>query len=365
MNYLRFCTINTQSLNKKTTEFTDFICDYKPDVAITETWFHVNESAARVMCTPTGYNLLDHPRVGRRGGGTGIMFRDNLSVCQCTASEFQSFEYSEWKVTSGTQHIHMIIIYRPPYSEAHPTTTSVFLEEFSQYLESAVLCTDQLLISRDFNIHVDVTDDSDAHRFRGLLDSIGLDQCVKVSTHISGPTLDLIITRNSDQLLVSAPWADHLFSDHIPVHCNIQVEKPSFKKSQISYMKLKSMNMEALRNDLSKSDFCNNTLSLELNDLVSCYNKTLTSTLDRHAPLITKSVTKRPVVPWFSQEIKSAKKERCHAERKWRRTKLDCDFRIYKAKKNVLIQLMRYILVVQRLLVLTSSTFLPKKKSAP
>ena len=287
------------------------------------------------MCTPTGYNLLDHSRAGRRGGGTGIMFRDNLSVCQCTAGEFQSFEYSEWKITSGTQRIHMIIIYRPPYSEAHPTTTCVFLGEFSrQYLESAVLYTDQLLISGDFNIHVDGTDDSDARRFRGLLDSMGLDQHVKVSTHISGHTLDLIITRNSDQLLVSAPWADHLFSDHMPVHCNILVEKPSFKKSQISYRKLKSINMEALRNDLSKSDLCNNTLSLELNDLVSCYNETLTSTLDRHAPLITKSVTKRPVVPWFSQELKLAKKERRHAERKWRRTKLDCDFRIYKAKKN-------------------------------
>ena len=92
--------------------------------------------------------------------------------------------------------------------------------------------------------------------------------------------------------------------------------------------------LKALRNDLSKSDLCNNTLSPELNDLVSCYNETLTSTLDRHAPLITKSVTKRPVVPWFSQKIKSAKQERRHAERKWRRTKLDCDFRIYKAKKN-------------------------------
>ena len=218
-NYLRFCTINTQSLNNKAAEFTDFICDYKPDVvAITETWFHVNESAARVMCTPAGYNLLDHPRAGRRGGGTGIMFRENLSVCQYTAGEFQSFEYSEWKITSGTQRIHLIIIHRPPYSEAHPTTTSVFLAEFSQYLESAVLCTDQLLISGDFNIHVDVTDDIDASRFRGLLDSIGLDQHVKVSTHISGHTLDLIITRNSDQLLISASWADHLFSDHMPVN---------------------------------------------------------------------------------------------------------------------------------------------------
>ena len=87
---IRFCTMNTQSLNNKAAIFTDFICDYKPDiVAVTETWFHENESAARVLCTPIGYNLLDHPRSSRQGGGTGLVFRDFLSVCQHAAGEFQ------------------------------------------------------------------------------------------------------------------------------------------------------------------------------------------------------------------------------------------------------------------------------------
>ena len=49
-NTLRFCTINARSLNNKAGDFIDFICDYKPDIAaITETWFHENESAARVL----------------------------------------------------------------------------------------------------------------------------------------------------------------------------------------------------------------------------------------------------------------------------------------------------------------------------
>lgn len=74
---IRLCTMNTQSLNNKAAIFTDFICDYKPDiVAVTETWFHENESAARVLCTPIGYNLLDHPRSSHQGGGTGLIFRD-------------------------------------------------------------------------------------------------------------------------------------------------------------------------------------------------------------------------------------------------------------------------------------------------
>ena len=103
--------MNTQSLNNKAAIFTDLICDYKPDIgAVTETWFHGNESAAKVLCTPIGYNLLDHPRSSHQGGGTGLIFRDFLSVRQYAAGEFQSFEYSEWKITSGTRRIHLIIV---------------------------------------------------------------------------------------------------------------------------------------------------------------------------------------------------------------------------------------------------------------
>jgi len=298
-------------LNNKAAEFTDFICDYKPDIAaITETWLHENESAARVSCTPIGYTLLDNPRSGRRGGGTGILFRKCLIANQHASGQFPSFEISEWKVTSGSLRIHLIVVYRPPYSEAHPITTSTFLAEFADYLESILLCTEKLIIMGDFYIHVDVTNDPDAVRFLELLNSMNLIQHVNIPTHISGHTLDLVITRNSDQLSISPPWTDHLFSDHLPVHCCVQVDTPTFdKKSQISYRKIKSINIETLQDEISKSELCNNTL-LDLSDLVNCYNDTLSSVLDRHAPVIKKSVTKRPIAPWFNQEIKTAKKRK-------------------------------------------------------
>lgn len=162
----------------------------------------------------------------------------------------------------------------------------------------------------DFYIHVDVTNDPDAVRFLELLNSMNLIQHVNIPTHISGHTLDLVITRNSDQLSIYPPWTDHLFSDHLPVHCCVQVDKPTFdKKSQISYRKIKSINIETLQDEISKSELCNNTL-LDLSDLVNCYNDTLSSVLDRHAPVIKKSVTKRPIAPWFNQEIKTAKKRK-------------------------------------------------------
>ena len=167
--------------------------------------FYQNESAARALCTPSGYNLYDHPRSGRCGGGTGVLFQENLRVSKGEAAELESFEYSEWNVTSGTQRIHLIIVYGPPYSETHPVMTSVLFTEFAQFLDSAVHCTDHLVISGDFNIHMDVPDDPDAIKLRELLETTGLVQHVTVPTHISMHTLDLIITRHSDRICVSPP----------------------------------------------------------------------------------------------------------------------------------------------------------------
>ena len=83
-----------------------------------------------------------------------------------------------------------------------------------------------LLITGDFNIHVDVPNDSNAARFLELLTSMGLEQHVNKPTHISGHTLDLIITRCSDSLLCAKPIADYLFSDHITVLCDLELGKP-------------------------------------------------------------------------------------------------------------------------------------------
>ena len=93
---LDFCLLNAQSLNNKAGEFTALVCEYKPDlVALTETWFYPMESASRTLCTPAGYKLLDYPRTSRTGGGTGVLFRDNLTVKKRATAELRSFEYSE------------------------------------------------------------------------------------------------------------------------------------------------------------------------------------------------------------------------------------------------------------------------------
>ena len=122
---LSFCLMNTRSVRNKTAMLMDYICDLKADLyAITETWLTENDASVRVELIPDGYNLLDQARVGRRGGGTGLLYRNDLRVKKVESGEENSFEFSEWIISSIGHDIRLFIIYRPPYSDEHQVPTS-------------------------------------------------------------------------------------------------------------------------------------------------------------------------------------------------------------------------------------------------
>jgi len=116
--------------------------------------------------------------------------------------------------------------------------TSVFLTEFAEFLKSVILGTDPLLITGDFNIHVDAADNLDTVKLLELFQSTGFERHVNVPTHVGSHTLDLIVTRQSEHIISSAPHADYLFSDHTAVLCELQVDKVILDKSQVSYRKI-------------------------------------------------------------------------------------------------------------------------------
>ena len=52
---------------------------------------------------------------------------------------------------------------------------TMLFTEFSGYVETIVLCTEQLVVVGDFNMHVHVPDDSDSiFRFVGVFESFSL-----------------------------------------------------------------------------------------------------------------------------------------------------------------------------------------------
>ena len=220
----------------------------------------------------------------------------------------------------------------------------MFFTEFSEYLESAVLSKENLLISGDFNIHVDNIHDSDAIKFSDLLESFGLKQHVTGPTHKDGHTLDLIVTRCSDCILSAPPKVDCYLSDHASVCCMLASQRPPLLDKTITFRKYKGIDLGSFKRDLNSSSLCQSTPSVisgeGLDELARDYNNTISALVDRHAPLKSKRVRSRPSVPWYTAEINAAKKLRRKAERHWRRTGLHEDFAAFKAQRNRVTYLM-------------------------
>ena len=339
---LSLCLLNARSVKNKTALLLAYIRDCSADLYdIPETWLTDKDASVKAEFCPAGYNFIEHPRTGYRGGSTGLVFRDSLRVKMVDAGGKDSFEFSEWLVSCLGCSLRLLIVYRPPYSTKHKVTVSVCLREFSDYLESFVLSKEHILIAGDFNIHVDDIKNVDAVTFLDVLESFGLQQHVTQPTHILGHTLDLIISQYFDNLLKAPPVTDFFVSDHISLMCNLTSRISYSTAKVINYRKLRQIDMESFKKDLSETSLCQRlpdghfiTSTEYLNKLVADYNSTLSNLLNHHAPLKSKTVRKRPSVPRYRAEIGAAKRLRRKAERKWRRTGLHEDFIAFKSQRN-------------------------------
>ena len=341
---LSLCVLNIRSLRNNSASFQDYAHECNADlIAVTETWLKEIDDAVRAEVKPTGYKPADVPRPNRRGGGTALFYRESINVSKHNSEVKTSFEFSEWKVILPSDiNLRLIIVYRAPYSEDHKVTSSTFFEEFSDYLDTIVLCNERLVITGDLNFHVDVPTDRDAIKFLDILESYCLEQHVVGPTHVDGHTLDLNITRQSDYVICNTPRIDRYLSDHAAILCSLRVNKPTLSAKNVSYRRVKSIDITSCNQDLLDSRLCQSPPD-DIDELVACFNATLKSVLDKHAPLKNKVITERTRVPWFNEEIKEAKRKRRKAERKWRDTRLDADLADFKQKRNVVTQLMNKV----------------------
>ena len=151
-------------------------------------------------------------------------------------------------------------------------------------------------------------------------------QHVTESSHCAGRTLDLIISRNSENILNSLNVDDVPISDHRPIICSLDLKKPLFEKKRIQYRQLKSLNYDNFR-----KEFMNSPLGPEVqhapvdssmnpfevaSHLVDFYDNVLLSLIDSYAPLKTKTIVRRPRAAWYSNGIAECKKRRRRLERK-------------------------------------------------
>lgn len=332
---LLFASVNARSVRNKTVTLVDHILENKIDICvITETWVKDIDSVRIAELSPLGYRFRHFARQSeRRGGGTGVLHNELVKVSFVDGDEKRSFEFSEWNCSIGKDIVKLIVVYRPPYSPEHPVTSGVFYDEFSAFLDNLVMCPEVLIIAGDFNFQWGETDNDETKKFMDVLETFGLTQHVTVPTHQSGHILDLIITRSSNDIIINEIRPTLFLSDHCFIECNLAIPCPFPEKKEIQFRKMKHINIEAFKSDIALSKLGSITGGT-VEDLVKCYDETLTDILNRHAPLQRKVIRMRAKRPWFSHELQCLKIKRRKLERKMRNSGCIWDKKSYQSICN-------------------------------
>ena len=111
-------------------------------------------------------------------------------------------------------------------------------------------------------------------------------------------------------------------SDHFLVKADIGI-KPTLQKNdearKLSYRDFNKISIEDFKEDILQSDLCKWSVwcSAELDKSINLYNTVLNELMDKHCPVINKTVKGR-IKPWFDTELRSLRKVRRAAERAWR-----------------------------------------------
>ena len=337
---IRSATSVTPQLDKPTS-LQEAISDLKLDIlSLSETWLPLDTIPSVLnSLTPPKFSILNSPRPsGCRGGGLALIYRSTLKVAKIPIQNFTSFESLcvRFTTTSKTKPLSFILltIYRPPSS-----SKSIFLSEFSTLLEDLATTPSELIITGDFNIHVDTPDCPSSSPFLNLLDAYSLKQHITFPTHSSGHTLDLLVTHSNCNLISSIDSIDLSLSDHHAVIFSILAPSPPrTQRITKSVRNFRSIDIPSFSRDILSSSL-NSTKPTSLRSYLHLFNSILSAILDKHAPLKTITCSSRSHKPFITPLILEEKSKRSKLETIYRRHRTTSTLNDFKIQSRLVSRL--------------------------
>ena len=103
-----------------------------------------------------------------------------------------------------------------------------FLKDFFPLLECLLTYSGHLIITGNFNLHINVTTDLSTIKFIDIITSLGLAQHVLGATRYAVHILDLIISHNDSTIIDNFHITDPLISDHSAIIFPLNLPKPPY-----------------------------------------------------------------------------------------------------------------------------------------
>jgi hypothetical protein len=176
-----------------------------------------------------------------------------------------------------------------------------------------------LLLAGDVNIHLDDLLDTNTVKFQHTLDLYGLIQHLSAPTHRGGHCIDVLVSSSSlnvASVRIDPPLA---LSDHsqilVKFDLKLQAEHPT---KYIARQCWRTFDLDSFITDLNQSALLTTPPSA-VDELFNCYDSTLRTLLDRHAPLRLVRVRVDKSARWFDAECHAVKRKTRRLERELRR----------------------------------------------
>ena len=107
----------------------------------------------------------------------------------------------------------------------------------------------------------------------------------------------------------------------------LTLEKPRNQFREIKFRDIKSLEIEALKEDIKNSKLVKNCNDMSLDTLIETYDSELTVILNKHARVTTRRVRLQRREPWFNDIVKEAIREMRSHERKFTKHKFDTNYK--------------------------------------
>ena len=157
-----------------------------------------------------------------------------------------------------------------------------------------------MIIASDINIQLDVATDQNTVKFVQLRGTHGLTQHVTGATHRGGHCLDVLIT-TSDLHVLSVSIGLPMLSDHSQIVAELDLRAPQqHAVKRCTRRAWRSFDYERFVNDLCQSTLLQ-SLPSTADALFDCYNTTLQTLIDVHAPRRLATVRDGRSARWYDQ----------------------------------------------------------------
>ena len=134
--------------------------------------------------------------------------------------------------------------------------------------------------------------------------ALGMKQHVAGPTHRSRNCLDLIFTEEMSKTKSIGCSHSMFVSDHSSIQCILNIPKENCTRKEITYRKLKDVDLSQLVRETSLEDI----KTENLDEMVGILEENLSKALNSQAPEVTKVITERNKKPWFRDDLKQQKR---------------------------------------------------------